>query len=48
MLRESGTDGNGGAFGDVAVPAGAVLLLDPVSPAQLLGVLVADALNGGY
>ena len=48
VLRESGTDGNGGAFDDVAVAVGAALLFDPVSPALLLDVFVAVMLNGGY
>ena len=47
MLRESGTDGSGGAFEDVAVAVGVALLFDPVRPALLLDVFVAVILNGG-
>jgi hypothetical protein len=46
VLRESGTDGNGGALEDVAVAVGAVLLFDPVSPARVLVFGVADVPSG--
>lgn len=37
VLRESGTDGNGGAFEDIVdVALGVVLLFDPVSPTEAL------------
>jgi len=37
VLRESGTDGNGGAFEDVVgVALGVMLLFDPVSPTEAL------------
>lgn len=36
MLSESGTDGSGGAFDEVAVAVGAALLLEPVSPTEAL------------
>lgn len=47
VLKESGTDGNGGALEDVVVVAlGIVLLLDPVSPAQVLVAATGGVLNG--
>ena len=48
MPSDSGTEGSGGAFGAVAVAVGAVLLLEPVSPARLLGVFVVAGPNGKY
>jgi len=46
VLRESGTDGNGGAFEDVVgVALGVVLLFDPVSPVQMLVAAAADVPN---
>jgi hypothetical protein len=43
VLRESGTDGNGGAPEGVAVAVAAALLFDPVSPARLLVFIVATS-----
>ena len=53
VLSESGTDGNGGAAaddGDAAVAVvvlGAVLLVEPVSPAWWLVTMVPDMPNSG-
>ena len=46
VLRESGTDGNGGALEDVVVEVGVVLLFDPVRPVLLLVAVVPDVSNG--
>ena len=46
VLRESGTDGNGGALDDVAVVVGVEVLFEPVSPARVLVFVVADVPNG--
>lgn len=46
MLRESGTDGNGGALEAVVVELGFVLLFDPVSPVLLLVAVVPDVSHG--
>lgn len=46
VLRESGTDGNGGALGDVVVEVGVVVLFDPVRPVLLLVAVIPDVRNG--
>ncbi len=48
VLRESGTEGSGGAAEAVAVPMGDVVLLDPVSPARMLDVFVDVGRKGEY
>jgi hypothetical protein len=46
VLRESGTDGNGGALEDVVVEVGVVVLFDPVRPVLLLVAVIPDVRNG--
>lgn len=46
VLRESGTDGNGGALEDVVVEVGVVVLFDPVRPVLLLVAVIPDVWNG--
>ena len=46
VLRESGTDGNGGAPEDVVVEVGVVVLFDPVRPVLLLVAVIPDVWNG--
>jgi hypothetical protein len=48
VLRESGTDGNGGALEDVVVEVGVVLLFDPVRPTEALvaPLLVSHGFGG--
>jgi hypothetical protein len=46
VLRESGTDGNGGALEDIVVEVGVVVLFDPVRPVLLLVAVIPDVRNG--
>jgi hypothetical protein len=48
VLRESGTDGNGGALEDIVVEVGVVVLFDPVRPTEALvaPLLVSHGFGG--